>query len=177
MSIVLKAHLKYYGISPWEIEVAYGCLNSRFDVIQEEIQSDDENFEGVLNLDIPLAFNQEFFNWFEFKRWENLKFLFKEMKRRRGKGHPLKIQINFSGSPKISFVIDTNDKQRYNNSVEKIDFVLELLPYHLDPKKLPSNVTQLVYRFDADHLRWGLKTAYSGQKMYEFKNNIWNIVT
>ncbi len=41
---LLKAHLKYYGISPWEIEVCYGILNSRFEVIQEEIEQNDEDF-------------------------------------------------------------------------------------------------------------------------------------
>ncbi len=36
--------------------------------------------------------------------------------------------------------MDTDDRHLYNNSVEKIDFVLELLPYHLDPEKLPKHV-------------------------------------
>ena len=80
----LKVHLKYYGISPWEIEVCYGVLNSRFEVIQEEIEQNEEDFATMLNLDIPLPFNEQFFKWFEFSRWDKLKFLFKEMRRRRG---------------------------------------------------------------------------------------------
>ncbi|KAG2472689.1 MAG: hypothetical protein NPMRTH4_1830001 [Nitrosopumilales archaeon] len=98
------------------------------------------------------------------------------MKRRRGKGHLIKIKINFSGSPKISFIVDTNDRHLYNNSVEKIDFVLELLPYHLDPEKLPSDVTHVIYKFDSEHARWRIKTAYSGQKKYEFKDNAWKVL-
>lgn len=174
----LKAHLKYYGISPWEIEVVYGYLNSRFRVMQEEIESEeDSEFVSMLNLDIPLPFNEEFFKWFEFRRWEKLKSLFKEMKRRRGRGHAIKVQINFFGNPKISFVVDSNDKQWYDNSIEKIDFVLELLPYHLDPEKVPRDITEVIYRFDSEHARWRLKTVYSGQKKFEFKNNGWKKIT
>jgi hypothetical protein len=51
------------------------------------------------------------------------------------------------------------------------------LPYHLDPEKLPSDVTDVAYYFDADHARWRLKTAYSGQRKFELKNNIWQLVT
>ena len=80
----LKTNLRYYGISPWEIEVMYGYLNARFSISQEEIESDNEDFVSFLDWDIPLAFNEEFFKWFEFKRWEQIKAVFKEMKRRRG---------------------------------------------------------------------------------------------
>ena len=173
----LKVHLKYYGISPWEIEVCYGVLNSRFEVIQEEIEQNEEDFATMLNLDIPLPFNEQFFKWFEFSRWDKLKFLFKEMRRRRGSKHLLKIKINFLGSPKISFVVDAIERQWFNTSIEKIDFVLELLPYHLDPQKLPSDVSKVVYRFDAEHVRWRIKTVYSGQKKFEFKENGWKIIT
>lgn len=174
----IESRLTYFGISPWEIEVIYGFLNSRFKVIQKEIEGEEgSELAGMLNLDIPLSFNEEFFKWFEYRRWEKIKFLFKEMKRRRGSKHALKIQINFSGSPKISFVVNSNDKHWFDNSVEKIDFVLELLPYHLDPEKLPSDVTDVVYQFDSEHARWRLKTAYSGQKKFELKNNSWKLVT
>ena len=40
MSEPLKTKLEYYGISPWEIEVLYGFLYSRFTVLQEEIEGD-----------------------------------------------------------------------------------------------------------------------------------------
>ena len=84
MSELLSTTLRYYGISPWEIEVLYGFLNSHFRVVQEEIQSDDEEFVSSLEIEIPLPFNEAFFQWYEFKRWEKVKAVFKEMKRRRG---------------------------------------------------------------------------------------------
>ena len=172
----LKISLQYYGISPWEIEVIYGYLNSRFSIIQEEIEANDENFVSFLNLDIPLAFNEEFFKWFDFRRWEKMKAVFKEMKRRRGTGNALKIIINFLGKPKIVFVLDTEDRQWYDNAIEKIDFVLELLPYHLDPEKLPSDVLEIVYKFDPESIRWRLNTATSENKRYVFRGDIWNAI-
>lgn len=173
----LKISLQYYGISPWEIEVIYGYLNSRFSIIQEEIEANDDNFVSFLNLDIPLAFNEEFFKWFDFRRWEKMKAIFKEMKRRRGTGNALKIIINFLGKPKITFVVDTEDRQWYDNAIEKIDFVLELLPYHLDPEKLPSDVLEIVYKFDPESARWRLNTATSENKRYIFRGDSWNAIT
>ena len=77
----------------------------------------------MLNVPFPLSFNEEFFKWFDYKRWDKVKAIFKEMKRRRGKGHALKIDVSFTGTPKIRFIIDSEDSQWFNNSVEKIDFV------------------------------------------------------
>ena len=173
MSENVKVTLTYYGISPWEIEVLYGFLNSHFTIIQDEIEPNDEKFVSFLDIKIPLQFNEAFFQWFDFKRWEKIKAVFKEMKRRRGSGNALKIRINFSGKPKIIFTIDIADKQWFDNALEKIDFVLELLPYHLDPKKIPSNISEIIYKFDPDSIRWRLDTALSKNKKYTFRGDIW----
>ena len=169
----MKTTLRYYGISPWEIEVLYGFLNSHFTIIQDEIEPDDEKFVSFLDMEIPLQFNEAFFQWFDFKRWEKIKSVFKEMKRRRGGGNALKIRINFLGKPKIVFTIDIEDRQWFDNALEKIDFVLELLPYHLDPKKIPSNISEIIYKFDSDSIRWRLNTASSENKKYTFRDDIW----
>ena len=173
----LKTHLRYYGISPWEIEVMYSYLNSRFLISQEEIEPEDEGFVSFLDWDIPLDFNEEFFKWFEFKRWEQIKAVFKEMKRRRGSGNAIKIKINFLGNPKITFVLDTEEKQWYDNSIEKIDFVLELLPYHLNPEKIPSDVSELTYKFDPKAIRWRLNFAISNKRKYVFNGDKWSLVS
>ena len=169
----LKTHLRYYGISPWEIEVIYSYLNARFSISQEEIEPNDDEFVSFLEWEIPLAFNEEFFQWFEFKRWEKMKAVFKEMKRRRGSGNAIKIRINFKGNPKIAFVLDTDERQWYENAVEKLDFVLELLPYHLDPEKLPANTSELVYCFDPKAIRWRLNFARTVEKKYTFRGDRW----
>ena len=173
LSEPLITTLRYYGISPWEIEVLYGFLNSHFKVIQDEIQPTEEEFVSSLEMDIPLPFNEAFFQWFEFKRWEKVKAVFKEMKRRRGNDNAIKIKINFSGNPRIIFTIDIEDKQWFDNAIEKMDFVLELLPYHLNPEKLPSQISEIMYKFDSKSIRWRLSTALSEDKKYNFRGNDW----
>ena len=130
-----------------------------------------------MNIGIPLSFPQDFFDWFEFRRWEKIKALFKEMKRRRGSKKALKIQITFAGDPEISFIIDAMDKQLYDNSIEKIDFVLELLPYHLEPEKLPENVTRIVYRYDEKARRWRFSEASVNEDKFAFKDDGWKRIT
>jgi len=169
----LETHLRYYGISPWEIEVMYSYLNARFSISLKEIEPDDEDFVSFLDWDIPLAFNKEFFDWFDFKRWEKIKAVFKELKRRRGSGNAIKIKINFLGNPKISFILDTKEKIWFDNALEKIDFVLELLPYHIDPEKLPPNISEVIYRFDPKSIRWQLNYVMSKEKKYVFKGDVW----
>ena len=173
MSESLKTTLRYYGISPWEIEVLYGFLNSHFTIIQDEIESNEGDFVSFLDIEIPLAFDEAFFQWFDFKRWEKIKAVFKEMKRRRGRGNALKIKINFSGNPRIVFTIDIEDRQWFDNAIEKIDFVLELLPYHLNPKKLPSGISEIIYKFDSESIRWRLNKAISENKKYVFNGELW----
>ncbi len=173
MSDNVKVTLQYYGISPWEIEVIYGYLNSHFTIIQDEIEQNDERFVSFLDINIPLQFNEEFFQWFGFKRWEKIKAVFKEMKRRRGSGNALKIKINFSGNPKIVFTIDIEEKQWFDNSLEKIDFVLELLPYHLDSKRIPPNILEMTYKFDPDSIRWCRDTSLSRDKKFVFQGDSW----
>ncbi len=173
----LETNLKYYGISPWEIEVIYGLFKDRFKVNQEEIEQDEPDFVSMINIPIPLSFNAEFFKWFEYRRWDKVKAIFKEMKRRRGKGNAIKIYVSFLGNPKICFIIDSEDSQWFNNAVEKIDFVLELLPYHLDPEKLPKDVSEVIYQFDPEAARWRLNTAFVKDKKFVFEVNEWKLIT
>ena len=173
----LITNLKYYGISPWEIEVIYGIFKDRFKVNQEETEQTEPDFVSILNVPFPLAFNIEFFKWFDFKRWDTFKFILKEMKRRRGKRKAIKIDISFIGNPKIGFIVDSEDDHWFNYAVEKIDFVLELLPYHLDPEKLPNDVTEVIYQFDSDAARWRLNTAIVKDKKYTFSKDGWKIIT
>lgn len=152
----LTATLRHRGVSPWEIEVLYSYLHSRFRVDSSEIESDDTGFASVLYIGIPVSFSEEFFEWFDFRRWENVKSLLKEMKRRRGRRNALMVDISFAGAPAFRFVLDADDRQWYNNALEKIDFVLELLPYHLADAR--RSTTEIVYRFDeARTKRWRVR--------------------
>ena len=96
------------------------------------------------------------------------------MKRRRGGGDTLRIYIKFKGKPDIIFTIDLDDRHSFDTAVDKIDFVLELLPYHLDPKKLPNGITQVSYQFNDSTGKWNVMSGEGDQK-YQFLENEWKV--
>ena len=175
--------LAYYGISPWEIEVIYGLFNGKFRVLQEETEQNKENFVSALTIDIPLSFSEEFFKWFEFKAWERVKSIIKEMKRRRGKGNAIVVEIIFTGEPNVQFVTDLNENHDFNSAIEKIDFVVELLPYHLNDSNIPSDPSEVLYKYDIESGKWKLNQIWTGfdgsveQKKFVLTKNRWNLVT
>ena len=168
--------MKHYGISPWEINVITSILDKRFQTDDEEIENTYENkFVSHLEISFPYSFNEEFFKWFDFKEWDKLKGVFKEMKRRRGNGKAIKIELNFSGDPNIIFIIQSDQSQWFKMEVEKIDFVVELLPYHLGPDKIPKGVKKAVYNFDQTTARWRLSIVYTDDKMFVNSENGWKL--
>ena len=60
--------LRYYGISPWEIEVIYNLFNGKFSIIQEETEQNKESFVSALTIDIPLPLVRSFSNGLNLKR-------------------------------------------------------------------------------------------------------------
>ena len=162
--------LRYYGISPWEIEVIYDLFNGKFMILQEEIEMEEgeETFVSSLIIDIPIPFSEEFFKWFEFKTWEKVKSIIKEMKRRRGKGHAIMIEIMFAGNPNVRFVTDSDENHDFNSAIEKIDFVVELLPYHLKDDSIPDNPTEVLYKYDVESGKWVLDSVLANQKRTSF---------
>ena len=185
------ACLRYYGISPWEIEVVYNIFNERFEVIQEETDKNeyftklgwntDNEFVSALTITIPLPFSEEFFRWFGFKAWEKVKSIIKEMKRRRGNRKAILVEIFFQNEewnkkimepgdgpilsdkderlpdyPHVKFVIDSSENHIFNSAVEKIDFVVELLPYHLNHSKIKNWCKPMIvdYTYDVTFSKW-----------------------
>jgi len=175
--------LAYYGISPWEIEVIYGLFNGKFRILQEETEQNKENFVSALTIDIPLSFSEEFFKWFEFRAWERVKSIIKEMKRRRGKGNAIVVEIIFTGEPNVRFVTDLNENHDFNSAIEKIDFVVELLPYHLNDSNIPSDPSEVLYKYDIESGKWKLNQVWTGfagsagRKKFSFTKKGWNVVT
>ena len=173
----LTVRLRYYGISPWEIEVVYNLFNEKFEIIQEEIDQTGVNFVSALTIVIPLTFSEEFFKWFEFRAWERVKHIIKEMKRRRGKGNAIIVEILFTGNPNVRFVTDLNENHNFNSAIEKIDFVVELLPYHLNDNNIPNNLSEAVYKYDIESGKWRLNSVLAGQEKFVLTKKGWNIVT
>ena len=169
----LTVSLTYYGISPWEIEVIYDLFNGKFMILQEEVEIDEgeETLVSALTIDIPLPFSEEFFKWFEFKAWEKVKSIIKEMKRRRGKGHAILIEIIFAGNPNVRFVTDSDENHDFNSAIEKIDFVVELLPYHLRDNNIPENPTEVLYKYDIESGKWTLDSVLANKKKFVFPKN------
>ena len=162
----LTVCLRYYGISPWEIEVVYNLFNGKFEVVQEEIDQIGVDFVSALTIIIPLQFSEEFFKWFEFRAWEKVKHIIKEMKRRRGKGNAIIVEILFTGDPNVRFVTDLNENHNFNSAIEKIDFVVELLPYHLNDSNIPNDLSEVVYKYDIESGKWKLNSVLAAQKKF-----------
>jgi len=171
----LPLFLRFYGISPWELEVLYSTLHNMFNVKEDPNADPDEDFTTMMDITFPLEFNETFFKWFGIPRWDKIKGIIKEMKRRRGRGDSLRTYIKFKGKPDITFTIDLDDRHSFDTAIDKIDFVLELLPYHLDPKKLPKEVTQVSYQFDDVSGKWNVKAGEAGEQMYRFSDNEWKV--
>ena len=169
-----KIVLKHYGVSPWEINVITSILEKKFFVEYNEIENDfEDKFVSLIEIPFPYTFNDEFFKWFEYKEWDRLKGIFKEMKRRRGDGKAIKIELSFSGKPKIKFLVELDEGQWFRTAVEKIDFVVELLPYHLNPEKLPTDTTEIIYKFDKDSARWKMNYAMTNKHTFVNSNDGW----
>ena len=169
-----KIVLKHYGVSPWEINVITSILDKKFFVEYNEIENDSKDkFVSLIEIPFPYAFNDEFFKWFEYKEWDRLKGIFKELKRRRGDGKAIKIELSFCGKPKIKFLVELDEGQWFRTAVEKIDFVVELLPYHLNPEKLPTDTTEIIYKFDKDSARWKMNYAMTNKHTFVNSNDGW----
>ena len=183
--------LRYYGISPWEIEVIYNIFNEKFEVIQDVTERNEyfkgwnagsrEEFVSALTITIPLPFSEEFFKWFGFKAWEKVKSIIKEMKRRRGNRKAIWIEILFENEewnekitepgespilsdkderlpdhPHVKFAIDSSENHIFNSAIEKIDVMVELLPYHLNHSKIKNWCKPMIvdYTYDVTFSKW-----------------------
>ena len=172
-----KIMIKHYGISPWEVNVLTSILEKKFFIEYDEIENDfSDKFVSLIEISFPYAFNTEFFKWFEYKEWDRLKGIFKEMKRRRGDGKAIKLDLSFSGKPTIRFLVELDEGHWFRTAVEKIDFVVELLDYHLNREKLPHNISEAVYQFDKDSMRW--KMNYIIVDKQKFVNSVdgWKVI-
>jgi len=134
-----------------------------------------EEFVSALTITIPLPFSEEFFKWFGFKAWEKVKSIIKEMKRRRGNRKAIWVEILFENEewnekitepgespilsdkderlpdyPHVKFVIDSSENHIFNSAIEKIDVMVELLPYHLNHSKIKNWCKPMEVRYEYD---------------------------
>jgi len=99
------------------------------------------------------------------------------MKRRRGSGNAIRVEIYFIGKPSVRFVVDLKENHDFNGAMEKIDYIVELLQYHLSEKDVPKNLTEIIYKFHIDIGRWMLNTVFAEDKKFICVENSWKAIT
>jgi hypothetical protein len=150
--------LEYFGISPFEIEVIYNTL-SKFLVVDEgEILVEESEYVSLLNIEFPVAYDEYFFQSFGFDNWQKIKFVFKEMKRRRGRKR-FKITLSFCGistdiNSKLVFSLTSEIGPQFEYAIEKIEHTIDTI--HIEIKNLESKRQSMSYTFDAIAMKWVL---------------------
>lgn len=150
--------LEYFGISPFEIEVIYNTL-SKFLVVDEgEILVEESEYVSLLNIEFPVAYDEYFFQSFGFDNWEKIKYVFKEMKRRRGRKR-IKITLSFCGistdiNSKLVFSLTSEIGPQFEFAIEKIEHIIDTI--HTEIKNLESKRQSVSYTFDAIAMKWVL---------------------
>lgn len=156
MNSIIK--LEYFGISPLEIEVIYDTL-SKFSVVDEgEILVDESEYVSLLNIEFPVAYDEYFFESFGFDNWQKIKYVFKEMKRRRGRKR-FKITLSFCGistdiNSKLVFSLTSEIGPQFEYAIEKIEHIIDTI--HIEIKNLESKRQSMSYTYDAIAMKWVL---------------------
>ena len=156
MNNIIK--LEYFGISPLEIEVIYNTL-SKFSVVDEgKILVEESEYVSLLNIEFPVAYDEFFFQSFGFDNWEKIKYVFKEMKRRRGRKR-FKITLSFCGistdiNSKLVFSLTSEIGPQFEYAIEKIEHIIDTI--HTEIKNLESKRQSVSYTFDAIAMKWVL---------------------
>lgn len=150
--------LEYFGISPLEIEVIYDTLSKFSGVDEGEILVDESEYVSLLNIEFPVAYDEYFFQSFGFDNWEKIKFVFKEMKRRRGRKR-FKITLSFCGistdiNSKLVFSLTSEIGPQFEYAIEKIEHIIDTI--HIEIKNLESKRQSMSYTYDAIAMKWVL---------------------
>ena len=150
--------LEYFGISPLEIEVIYNTLSKFSGVDEGEILVDESEYVSLLNIEFPVAYDEYFFESFGFDNWQKIKYVFKEMKRRRGRKR-FKITLSFCGistdiNSKLVFSLTSEIGPQFEYAIEKIEHIIDTI--HIEIKNLESKRQSMSYTYDAIAMKWVL---------------------
>ena len=150
--------LEYFGISPLEIEVIYSTLSKFLLVDEGKILVEESEYVSLLNIEFPVAYDEYFFQSFGFDNWQKIKFVFKEMKRRRGRKR-FKITLSFCGistdiNSKLVFSLTSEIGPQFEYAIEKIEHIIDTI--HIEIKNLESKRQSISYTYDAIAMKWVL---------------------
>jgi hypothetical protein len=150
--------LEHFGISPFEIEVIYDTLSKFLLVDEGKILVEESEYVSLLNIEFPVAYDEYFFQSFGFDNWQKIKYVFKEMKRRRGRKR-FKITLSFCGistdiNSKLVFSLTSEIGQQFEYAIEKIEHIIDTI--HIEIKNLESKRQSMSYTYDAIAMKWVL---------------------
>lgn len=150
--------LEYFGISPFEIEVIYNTLSKFLLVDEGEILVEESEYVSLLNIEFPVAYDEYFFQSFGFDNWQKIKYVLKEMKRRRGRKR-FKITLSFCGistdiNSKLVFSLTSEIGPQFEHAIEKIEHIIDTI--HIEIKNLESKRQSMSYTYDAIAMKWVL---------------------
>ena len=156
MNSIIK--LEYFGISPFEIEVIYNTLSKFLLVDEGEILVEESEYVSLLNIEFPVAYDEYFFQSFGFDNWQKIKYVLKEMKRRRGRKR-FKITLSFCGistdiNSKLVFSLTSEIGPQFEHAIEKIEHIIDTI--HIEIKNLESKRQSVSYTYDAIAMKWVL---------------------
>lgn len=150
--------LEYFGISPFEIEVIYNTLSKFLLVDEGNILVEESEYVSLLNIEFPVAYDEYFFQSFGFDNWQKIKYVLKEMKRRRGRKR-FKITLSFCGistdiNSKLVFSLTSEIGPQFEHAIEKIEHIIDTI--HIEIKNLESKRQSVSYTYDAIAMKWVL---------------------
>ena len=165
--------LKHSRLSLGEIEILFNMLSNPFDVSEEAVDV-DEGYVTMISIDLPIAYSRDFFKTFGMERWESIKEVLKNIKWRRGKKE-LQLSLRFGGKPMVAFSFDTDDNKTFGKALDTIEYLMDVILFQIDAKRLPSEVSEVSYGFDKENFRWYPIKATTSNTEYHFSNDEWVI--
>lgn len=166
--------LKHSGLSQGEVEIIFSMLRNPFDVSEEAVEEFNENYVSMISMDIPIAYGKNVFKLFGMDRWESIKEVLKNLKWRRGK-KGFQLLLRFNGSPAVAFSLNTDDNKTFNKALETIEYLMDVILFQTDPKRLPNDVSEVSYVFDRENFRWYPAKAIGSNAEYHYVNDEWVI--
>jgi hypothetical protein len=169
------ATFRYHTISPWEIETIYDTLKRSFEVQDVEVEPDDPQYVGMVDISFPLPFGEPFFQEFTMDSWHKIKGVLKDMKRRRGR-KGVKAYIRFAGfgaaakMPVVFPILARGDRQ-FEMGIEKIEYLVDIVPLQL--KTAPLNADEILFSYDEATFKWSPGVARVDGVNLIFKNDQW----
>jgi len=127
-------------------------------VDEEKILVEESEYVSLLNIEFPVAYDEYFFQSFGFDNWQKIKFVLKEMKRRRGRKR-FKITLSFCGistdiNSKLVFSLTSEIGPQFEYAIEKIEHIIDTI--HIEIKNLESKRQSISYTYDAIAMKWVL---------------------